>query len=508
MQKSIEVLSVVFFMLANSSWANDHVNISQQAKNLQEQTQEKRVKLALEHFDQFPEEQSNYLTQENHKKIQDAISHGKFKTTHVPGGRFKNPQGDEFAFLPDTALLADLGASIEAQNNRVNQFSQYRELFHSLASMIQNNLTSPERYLQMNATDREQADREMADFIRGNINQIAGANLQSWSAPPTYWEDNCKEELGAATATYTDTADNSRRCADSKYLSYGLHKNTEYAQKYNHTCIKSQGSRGTCVGFAITAAVEALTYKQKQKAVNISEQFTYAYGEIYGGDALGKIGRYEYGLSVASTLAVLDSENASLQYENKWYYNASVGIAKDLDSSNQYANSCPSTYKGQMCTNYAFQCTETSSGSWPFKSYAYTMPSRSTTKWEVSGKTSYWNILSKQGSIDKAITLVNGGTPVILGYEVLKNFSDSKDGFVRWQSNQENVGGHAVLLIGYVPNSDLPSGATKAVGGGYFIMKNSWGTWNGDCGYYYLDDEYLKQTTTSLQTITASIPSI
>ena len=503
MHKNIFMIFLVLLVWGNLAWANKPVVVSSTAKDLQSKEQEKQVKLSLQYFDSFPAESVHYLSAENHNKLKDVITHGKFKNTHFPGGKLKNPKGEQFAFLSDAEVLVDLGASIEAQKNLANQYSQYSELFHSLASIIQNNLVTPEIYIKMNSSERDQAEREMADFIRGNINQIASANPQSLTTPPTYWKEKCSDELGGASSTYTDTADNARRCADTKYLSYGLHKNIEYAQKYNHTCIKSQAARGTCVGFAITAAVEALTYQQKHKAANLSEQFTYAYGEIYGG-----IGRYEYGLNVSYTLSVLNSKNAPLQYENKWYYNPSYDIAADVDSSNQYANSCASTYKGQMCTNYAFQCTETASGSWPFTSYSYTLPTRSTTKWEVTGKTSYWNILSKQGSIDKAITLVNAGTPVILGYEVLKNFSDTTDGFVRWESNQENVGGHAVLLIGYVPNSDLPSGAPKAVGDGYFIMKNSWGTWNGDCGYYYLDDEYIKQTTTSLHTITASIPSI
>ncbi|MEA1927844.1 MAG: C1 family peptidase [Candidatus Auribacterota bacterium] len=42
----------------------------------------------------------------------------------------------------------------------------------------------------------------------------------------------------------------------------------------------------------------------------------------------------------------------------------------------------------------------------------------------------------------------------------------------------EKIGGHAIILIGY---QDKPDGE---YGGGYFICKNSWGTWWGEGGYF------------------------
>jgi C1A family cysteine protease len=43
--------------------------------------------------------------------------------------------------------------------------------------------------------------------------------------------------------------------------------------------------------------------------------------------------------------------------------------------------------------------------------------------------------------------------------------------------NEPSVGGHAVLLAGY---QDAPS----SPGGGYFIVRNSWGlTWGSQCPY-------------------------
>lgn len=43
--------------------------------------------------------------------------------------------------------------------------------------------------------------------------------------------------------------------------------------------------------------------------------------------------------------------------------------------------------------------------------------------------------------------------------------------------------GHAMLIVGFVTSSKVP-------GGGYFILKNSWGRERGDQGYFYLPFAY------------------
>ena len=66
------------------------------------------------------------------------------------------------------------------------------------------------------------------------------------------------------------------------------------------------------------------------------------------------------------------------------------------------------------------------------------------------------------------------------------------DGYVPHIPYEPTLGGHAVELVGFVPNSELPPGAPPAQEDGYFIAKNSWGIGNGDCGFYYLDFAYLR----------------
>ncbi len=56
-------------------------------------------------------------------------------------------------------------------------------------------------------------------------------------------------------------------------------------------------------------------------------------------------------------------------------------------------------------------------------------------------------------------------------------------------------GGHAVHVTGYLSNERLATRLPKAppgAGGGYFIVKNSWGTCFGDAGYVYLPVDWVK----------------
>jgi C1A family cysteine protease len=53
-------------------------------------------------------------------------------------------------------------------------------------------------------------------------------------------------------------------------------------------------------------------------------------------------------------------------------------------------------------------------------------------------------------------------------------------------------GGHAVLVTGIIDNSLLPAGAPLGQGGGYLIVKNSWGACFADAGYIYIPYQWIK----------------
>jgi C1A family cysteine protease len=54
-------------------------------------------------------------------------------------------------------------------------------------------------------------------------------------------------------------------------------------------------------------------------------------------------------------------------------------------------------------------------------------------------------------------------------------------------------GWHITLVTGLIDNSQLPMGAPPGDGGGYVIIKNSWGSCYGDGGYVYAPYTWFKQ---------------
>ena len=146
---------------------------------------------------------------------------------------------------------------------------------------------------------------------------------------------------------------------------------------------------------------------------------------------------------------------------------------------------------------------------WFCTNWIYTVPSMSSIMtFEVTGRNSFWSSWNKNGSLDQAITYVNAGISVmavdVRNYMHVKG-SASGNGYIKYQDhNDEKIGGHAFLIIGFVKNSDLPDGISHAEEEGYFIVKNSWGISAGDCGYLYVDYKYMRKEVTSLHTISSS----
>lgn len=85
----------------------------------------------------------------------------------------------------------------------------------------------------------------------------------------------------------------------------------------------------------------------------------------------------------------------------------------------------------------------------------------------------WWTIdinLIKQALVDHG--------PLATGMDVYSDFQNYNGGVYRHETGIIPLGGHAVLITGYVDKPGVP-------GGGYFIAKNSWGTgWGPYDGYF------------------------
>lgn len=85
-------------------------------------------------------------------------------------------------------------------------------------------------------------------------------------------------------------------------------------------------------------------------------------------------------------------------------------------------------------------------------------------------------------------TCLAGGSGVVLGFVVYESFESqavAQTGRMPMPASGEaTIGGHAVFACGYQTDPGT-------AGGGYLIVKNSWGTTWGDQGYFYMPFAYV-----------------
>ena len=82
--------------------------------------------------------------------------------------------------------------------------------------------------------------------------------------------------------------------------------------------------------------------------------------------------------------------------------------------------------------------------------------------------------------MDSIKSCLYGGFPIDLGIKIYSSFESSYTGKISIPKNDEKyLGNHAVLIVGY---NDTDSN---------WICRNSWGSYWGDKGYFYLPYDYL-----------------
>lgn len=462
-----------------------------------EKEHQENLKLAVAFLKKNPKMIANVTNPKLFRKMATLVEQGSFeKLAAMDTPITKYPRGageaSKVLFTGAVTNLADFGSALKDGNDEKNIKSVYEKAFKLIHPERRAAFKSPKEIFKM---PKRKAKLQLAQILK----VVGHYTFIPYEPTSPGWKWDCDDEIGQQRVGAGDSAN---RCEKDEFHPDSLftHANTtDFPLKYYHTCIKSQGSRGTCVSFAINAAVESALMVKEDKAYNLSEQYTYLYGEVYSNHS----GRYSYGLNTGNAVKKMDTKNVKFQYERYWEYNPSSSIGNK--SGDIYPSSCVG-YNGEMCTNFAFQGQESITGFWPFKNYSYTVPYRGTSKnIQVIDRSNIWMSWAKSQSLDLAIALTKAKVPLILSFNVKQNFMDTgSDGYVYYKSGEDQVGGHASVILGFVPNNKLPAGVAPAKERGFFIVKNSWGTWNGDCGYYYVDYKYLRKFAKGIYTVTVN----
>lgn len=200
------------------------------------------------------------------------------------------------------------------------------------------------------------------------------------------------------------------------------------------TSIEDQGNLGSCTGQAIAGAIEYLN-KRSGKTNDVSRLYIYYYERL-----LENTINYDSGAYIRDGIKATFKYGAPL--EKLWPY--------DIGKFKQAPNK-----------------TATDDGS----------------KRKV---TLYERVADFNGCLD---ALANG-YPITIGFMVYSSFNSRSvisTGIMPYPNKKKEylLGGHAVLLVGY-------NNVKKQ-----FIARNSWGTYWGDKGYFFMPYEVIQDTTMS-----------
>ena len=276
--------------------------------------------------------------------------------------------------------------------------------------------------------------------------------------------------------------------------------------------MRDQAGRGTCAAHGIAAGLEAYLWKFKGKSnINLSEQELYAHAKGRWFKA-----PYDEGLPTENVTEEMDERDFKLHTENAWLYNPSWDRVED-DDDEKYTHSCDDYT--QTCSNTNHQqhtyCTTVYGVSACYKMTHPEWTGEVGARYELQDTVSLWNGFEPENSLQNVRAHLAAGYPVVFAFQVDQPFMDAdiNDPWIT-NPNYDDVGGHAVLMVGYKSANfvDDINGAPSGYGGHFYAIKNSWGCDWGDGGYGYLHKDWVIEHATSAVAITGTatggLPSI
>lgn len=198
--------------------------------------------------------------------------------------------------------------------------------------------------------------------------------------------------------------------------------------------IEDQGNLGSCTGNAIAGAIELLN-KRKGKQNDISRLFIYYYERLMINTV-----NYDSGAYIRDGIKSCYYNGASL--ESLWPYD----VRKFRSKPNSQAIDDGKRRKVTL----------------------------------------YERVNDHAGCLDA----INNGYPVVIGFDVYSSFTSiqvSRTGMMPYPDTKKErlLGGHAVLLVGYNKQQSR------------YIVRNSWGPYWGDRGYFYMPFQVIQNRNMS-----------
>lgn len=400
------------------------------------------------------------------------------------------------ARLSQAMAIAELAASPE------NALIDYQQTYDLLPEELRDAAPSPESLEGAPLAEILQALHDL-DTALGEGDWLDGtARLEASPVGPT----DVLGDLSGPMATLQPGAgrDQDASCASPT----GIAAQYWFPLKYFISPMKNQANRGTCWAFTAIGAVESRERVQNANAVNLSEQFLV--NKVKEDWASSD---FVDGFSAERALNLAVDRGQNLMHEGGWTYNPSPNRpAGASGNAAAYARACDPYGLGAN----AGTCSETAHQSRRVCStFVFTVCGYATVNLSSGGiaaSRSYQVWASGQNfDLNRYRLLLSQGHVLMASFPVYEGFMRAPRGVVsdyaRVFTNDAgdlvpgSYGGHAVQIVGFISNAQMsrPGQPPVAIGGGgYFIVKNSWGCGSGDGGYWYVPADYVNSRFDSL----------
>jgi hypothetical protein len=413
--------------------------------------------------------------------------------------KIKGKDGAEFEVVTD-GLARQYRRALESRAEFADLARQRRVYalnFNALPSELQSGLPTPTSLSNANLETLLAAREQLAGVLAKNPELLEDA--VSVASSPALRPQGVNPD--AKPANYPATPDDEEgkgkgldrrgNCAFDDRSPNGLYQNFWWKQKFYATHVKSQGGRGTCVGFAVTAALESRIAIEKGRYVNLSEQFLWS--KIAG---QWDEREFEDGANTSDTADDWQDSGFKLPLENVWNYNKSLNRDGDdpEDSGDWLTNSCDNY--NEFCSDTSAQMEYDCTIWFGLTFCGYYRPAATGEKFGMGDNENIYDWSSWSLPVDEMRWYLRNGYAMTAGLTVNAAFGNpTSEGLIVNLSDALEKGGHAVQVVGFISaysivNHPTISQAVKNYaqlsGGGYFIIKNSWGYCYGDAGYVYV----------------------